>query len=69
MEDSMTDMKTRAILTVFDAEKVVGFVLARGAAGVEAFSAAEQPLGLFPLEYDAVRAIWRHARGQRDGSQ
>ena len=39
-----------AMLTVFDGEQVIGFIMRRGPAGVEAFSAAEASLGLFETE-------------------
>jgi hypothetical protein len=53
-----------AVLTVFDGEQAIGFILRRGPAGVEAFSAAEISLGLFETEDNAASAIWKHARGQ-----
>jgi hypothetical protein len=53
-----------ALLTVYDGKQAIGFLLRRGPAGLEAFTANHDSLGLFGSEHDAASAIWRHARGQ-----
>jgi hypothetical protein len=53
-----------AMLTVYDGQQAIGFVLRRGPVGVEAFTASDDSLGLFRNERDAASAIWKHARGQ-----
>jgi hypothetical protein len=54
---------------VIDHGRCVGFLLARGPAGIEAFDKHEQSLGLFPNEYAAVAAVWRQAHGQHGRGQ
>jgi hypothetical protein len=47
-----------ALLTVYDdGKQAIGFLLRRGPAGVEAFSADHDSLGLFESEHDAASAI------------
>jgi hypothetical protein len=47
------------IIPVFSGKVCLGFVLARGAAGFEAFRADERSLGVFPTQHEAARAIMR----------
>jgi hypothetical protein len=62
----MTESPIRsAMVTVIDRNRCIGFLLARGPAGVEAFGRDEHSLGLFPDERAAIAAVWRQAHGQR----
>jgi hypothetical protein len=54
-------MNEPAIVTVYSGKICLGFVLARGDAGFEAFSADEKSLGLFPSPHEAAAAIMRGA--------
>ena len=47
------------ITSVFSGQICLGFVLNRGPAGFEAFSADEKSLGLFPTQREAAAAIMR----------
>jgi hypothetical protein len=47
--------------SVYSGQCCIGFILARGAAGFEAFSADEKSLGLFPTQREAAAAIMRGA--------
>jgi hypothetical protein len=50
-------MTTAALLSVFDGRHCAGFLLHRGPAGWEAFTADEISLGVFPTRQDAANAI------------
>jgi hypothetical protein len=50
-----------APISVFSCQSCIGFILNRGAAGFEAFSADEKSLGLFPTQREAAAAIMRGA--------
>jgi hypothetical protein len=52
-------MSDAPIATVYSGQVCIGFILARGPAGFEAFSADEKSLGLFPTQRDAAAAIMR----------
>jgi hypothetical protein len=54
-------MNEPAIVAVYSGKICLGFVLTRGAAGFEAFSADEKSLGLFPTQREAAAAIMRGA--------
>jgi hypothetical protein len=54
-------MNEPAIVTVYSGKICLGFVLNRGEAGFEAFSADEKSLGLFPTQREAAAAIMRGA--------
>jgi hypothetical protein len=47
------------IVPVFSGKLCLGFILARGEAGFEAFNADERSLGLFPTQHEAAAAILR----------
>jgi hypothetical protein len=47
---------------VYHEQTCVGFLLARGPAGHEAFDHAEHSLGIFSDEYDAITAIFKNDR-------
>jgi hypothetical protein len=47
------------IAPVFSGKVCLGFILASGEAGFEAFSADEKSLGLFPTQREAAAAIMR----------
>jgi hypothetical protein len=53
------------MLTVYDGQHCVGFLLNRGRDGWEALDVeGRRSLGLFPKDHDAAAAVWRHARSQ-----
>jgi hypothetical protein len=52
-------MSDAPIAAVYAGQVCLGFVLNRGAAGFEAFSADEKSLGLFPTQREAAAAIMR----------
>jgi hypothetical protein len=52
------------MLSIYDGQQCIGFVLARGPAGVEAFDAASESLGCFKTEDEAATAVWKYAHGQ-----
>jgi hypothetical protein len=45
------------LLSVYDGRECIGFLLKRGKSGVEAFTADELSLGIFPDEHQAARAL------------
>jgi hypothetical protein len=52
-------MSTHPLLSVYDGQTCVGFVLDRGRAGYEAFGAdAEQSLGVFETREAAIESVW-----------
>jgi hypothetical protein len=54
-------MSDAPITSVYAGQICLGFILNRGAAGFEAFSADEKSLGLFPTQREAAAAIMRGA--------
>jgi hypothetical protein len=46
-----------AMLTVCDGRTVVGFILARGRQGYEAFTAGERSLGVYASQGEAANAL------------
>ena len=46
-----------AMASVYDGRSCVGFVLARGRSGFEAFDAAEHSLGMFETRHGAINKI------------
>jgi hypothetical protein len=54
-------MSDAPITFVYAGRVCLGFILARGPAGFEAFSADEKSLGLFPTQREAAAAIMRGA--------
>jgi hypothetical protein len=54
-------MNETSLVSVYAGQVCLGFVLARGDAGFEAFNADEQSLGLFPTQREAAAAIMRGA--------
>jgi hypothetical protein len=54
-------MSDALIASVYAGQVCLGFILARGPAGFEAFRADEKSLGLFPTQRDAAAAIMRGA--------
>jgi len=46
-----------AMLSVYDGQRCIGFLLSRGRAGVEAFDCDERSLGVYPTQGEAVNAI------------
>jgi hypothetical protein len=55
---------TEALLTVYDGQRAIGFILRRGPGGVEAFAADDTSLGLFDNDDTAAAAIWKRAHSQ-----
>jgi hypothetical protein len=53
-----------SMLSVYDGRACVGFLLNRGRSGVEAFTADERSLGLYPTQDAGAAALWRHAHKQ-----
>jgi hypothetical protein len=53
----MTRVAKPALTTVIADGKVIGFLLSRGIAGTEAFTAGEMSLGMFMSAKDAHAAI------------
>jgi hypothetical protein len=45
------------LLSVYDGRQILGFVLARGPRGFETFSAAEQSLGLYKTQAQAINKL------------
>jgi hypothetical protein len=45
--------------SVYDGQRCIGFVFARGKRGFEAFDADQIPLGIFPSQREAAAAIMR----------
>jgi hypothetical protein len=54
-------MSDPSLVSVYSGQCCLGFVINRGAAGFEAFSADEKSLGLFPTQREAAAAIMRGA--------
>jgi hypothetical protein len=48
---------TSPLLSIYDGQELVGFVLARGRRGYEAFNAGERSLGMFKTQNGAVNKI------------
>jgi hypothetical protein len=55
-------MTATPMVSVYDGHQCIGFVLARGRRGYEAFTAGERSLGTFADKDEAARAIWRAAK-------
>jgi hypothetical protein len=49
--------KPAAMVSVYDGRRCVGFVLARGQAGFESFTADQVSLGTFPTQHEAAAAL------------
>jgi hypothetical protein len=45
------------LVSIYDGQRCLGFILARGKAGFETFAANEQSLGLFPSQKEAVAML------------
>jgi hypothetical protein len=54
-------MSDAPITSGFAGQVCIGFMINRGTAGFEAFSADEKSLGLFPTRREAAAAIMRGA--------
>jgi hypothetical protein len=52
-----------AMATVYAGQSCLGFILARGKTGYEAFTADEKSIGMFPTQRAAADAITEKARG------
>jgi hypothetical protein len=45
------------LLSIYDGQRCVGFVYARGRTGFEAFTAEQHSLGIFPSQREAAAAV------------
>jgi hypothetical protein len=45
------------MVSIYDGQQCVGFVLARGRQGFEAFDVSERSLGVFASQQDAANAL------------
>jgi hypothetical protein len=50
-------MTAAPMVSVYDGQTARGFILNRGRAGFEAFTADERSLGLFPTQREAADAV------------
>jgi hypothetical protein len=48
---------TSPLLSIYDGQRCVGFVFARGKQGFEAFTAEQQSLGTFATQREAATAV------------
>jgi hypothetical protein len=55
--NSKPNSSATSLLWLYDGRRLVGFVLARGRAGFEAFDRNEQSRGLYPTQQLAIAAI------------
>jgi hypothetical protein len=53
----MTKPPAVPLVSVYDGQRCLGFILARGKTGFEAFAADEQSLGLFQSQKEAVAVL------------
>jgi hypothetical protein len=53
------------MLSVYDGRQCIGFVLARGHRGYEAFTAGERSLGVFSTQAAAVDECIKQTGGER----
>jgi hypothetical protein len=58
----MTDTR---MLSVYAGRQCVGFILARGKAGFEAFDAEQNSLGIYPTQREAAAAVPDNAEVQQ----
>jgi len=49
------------MVSIYDGQRCCGWVFARGRQGFEAFTAAQQSLGIFATQREAATAIMREA--------
>jgi hypothetical protein len=50
-------MTAPAMLSVYDGQRCIGFLLSRGKLGFEAFAADQHSLGTYPTQREAADAI------------
>jgi hypothetical protein len=56
---------TTPMVSVYDGRACLGFILARGRSGFEAFDREERSLGLYPAAPAAANAVCAAAENQR----
>jgi hypothetical protein len=56
------------MVSVYDGRACLGFILARGHAGFEAFTADDQSLGLFKTQAQAANALTDAAESERSAA-
>jgi hypothetical protein len=61
-------MRPTPLVYVTAGRKAIGFVLARGRSGFEAFTADEQSLGLFKTQAQAADAVTDAAESERSAA-
>jgi hypothetical protein len=53
----MSTAPTTPLITVVHANQCIGFLLRRGKQGIEVYTCADESLGCFPSEREAVAAL------------
>jgi len=53
----MTRPAPTPLVSVYDGRECVGFILARGKTGFEAFDSEERSIGVYPTQGEAANAI------------
>ena len=61
---TQTKQPSGPMSSIYDGQQCVGFVLKRGPAEAEAFTAELQSLGTHPTEAEAIKVVWSTARQQ-----
>jgi hypothetical protein len=56
-KDDRAERNTALLVTIYDGHVCIGFVLARGRSGYEAFRADQRSLGLFSTQAAAINTI------------
>jgi hypothetical protein len=59
---------TMPMVSAYDGRACLGFILARGHAGFEAFTADDQSLGLFKTQAQAANALTDAAESERSAA-
>jgi hypothetical protein len=60
----MIPERTTPMLSVYDGRELLGHLVDRGEAGVEAFDVNDRCAGVFKNQETAATELWRRARGQ-----
>jgi hypothetical protein len=61
----LREVYTTPLLSVYDGRQLLGFLLPRGKQGVEAFSADDRSLGVYPDQRSAAAAVSANYSGER----
>jgi hypothetical protein len=54
--------RNNSLLSVYDGQRCIGHVLARGKTGFEAFDAEERAIGIYATQREAANAIMERGR-------